>query len=101
MRGSGRDRDGDDEMADISRVIPDGAGAIRLSPGGSCQEASRFEEILISINDAQFQRDTGSSVKLLLCASRVSRRWRRPMVAGKGGEFIVIARKVPEMGELA
>ncbi|KAJ8584655.1 hypothetical protein M405DRAFT_884197 [Rhizopogon salebrosus TDB-379] len=53
-------------MADISRVIPDGAGEIRLSPGGSCQEASRFEVTLICINDAQFQRDTGSSVKLLL-----------------------------------
>jgi hypothetical protein len=76
-------RDGDDKMADISRVIPDGAGAIRLSPGGSCQIASRFEVTLICINDAQFQRDMGSSVKLLLCASRVSRPWRRPMVAGR------------------
>jgi hypothetical protein len=70
-------------MADISRVIPDGAGAIRLLPGASCQVASRFEVTLISINDAQFKRDTGSSVKLLLCAPRVSRRWRRPMVAGR------------------
>jgi hypothetical protein len=50
-------RDGDHEMADISRVIPDGAGEIRLSPGGSCEEASRFEVTLICIYDAQFQRE--------------------------------------------
>jgi hypothetical protein len=60
-------------MANISRVILDGAGAIRLSPGGSCQVASRFEVTLICINDAQLRRDTGSSVRLLLGASRVSR----------------------------
>jgi hypothetical protein len=65
-------REGDDEG--ISRVIPDGAGATKLSPGGSCQLASRFEVTLIWISDTQFQRDTGNSVKLLLWASRVSRR---------------------------
>jgi hypothetical protein len=55
-----------DDDEGISRVIPDGAGAIKLSPGGSCQLASRFEVTLMCVSDAQFQRDTGSSVKLLL-----------------------------------
>jgi hypothetical protein len=52
-----------------------------------CQVASRLEVTLICINDAQFQRDTGSSVKLLLCASRVSRPRRRPTVAGRRTSF--------------
>jgi hypothetical protein len=44
-----RGLEGDDEMADISRVIPDSAGAIRLSPGGSCQVVSRFKVTLVCI----------------------------------------------------
>jgi hypothetical protein len=43
------------------------------SPSAEIQVESRFEVTLICINDAQLRRDTGSSVKLLLGASRVSR----------------------------